>query len=126
MDALLAVISIVSFVLAIVTMYKTKREREQAANAAVVVGQRIDSAAMSLEGVFTAVDSIVQIPKARTASVEELQDAARVARAQVLVSAKILKEADDLIALWRTGDVLRAMRGHGGWKSDPPLAPDAP
>lgn len=123
MDTFLAVISIVSFLLAIVSMYKTKREREQAATAATVIAQRIDSAAMSLKGVFTAVNSIVQMPKTRSVGVKDLQDAARVARSQVLVSAEILKEADDLTALWRSGDAHEAVHGSGGWKSDPPPAP---
>jgi hypothetical protein len=105
------VISIVSFLLAIGSLYQTKREKERAAAAASIVAQRIDSAAVSFEGVFAAVNSIVQVPKTREASVAELQDLARVARAQVLVSAKILKEADELVALWRTGDVLRAVTG---------------
>lgn len=119
----LAVISVVSFLLAIVSMYTTKRERERAANAADIIGQRIDSAAMSLKAVFTTVNSIVQMPKTRTVDVEELQDTARLARHQVLVSAEILKEADDLTELWRSGDALEAIHGDGGWKSDPPPAP---
>jgi hypothetical protein len=110
-DALLAGISIVSFLLGIASRYQARREKERAAAAASIVSQRIDSAAVAFEGVFAAVNAIVQVPKTREVSVAELQDSARVARAQVLVSAKILKEADELMALWRTGDVLSAVTG---------------
>jgi hypothetical protein len=118
-DALLAALTIVSFLVAIWSLYRTRREKELAATAATVVAQRIDSAAVSLQGVVAAVNAVVQIPKTRDATVAELQDVARVARAQVLVSATILKEAEALLALWQSGALLAVALGRVDVRSNP-------
>jgi hypothetical protein len=120
LEALLAVITVVSFLLAVLSWYQAQRLKDRQATVAAVLSQKVDSTALSLESSFGAVNAIVQIPKGRETSVEEMQDLARLGRSQILQTARILKQSEDLLALWSRGDLQAAlMQGAGELKSDP-------
>ena len=108
-ESVLALISVASLLLAVWSRYQAARDKDRQTAAVAVISERVDSAAISLEGAFAAVNSVVQIPKTRATSVDELQDAARVARSQLLACAKILRASGELLALWKGGMLLNAI-----------------
>lgn len=114
MEATLGVIAVASFLIAVWQFYVSERGKDRERANLTVLRERVESAANSLEATFATVNAMVQIPKKRAVTVEELQDLARVARTQVISSAKGMRHSEDLVKSWQAGKLLRDITENAG------------
>lgn len=103
MDVFLAVIGVLSFLLAVVGWFQMARRKDRELVNLTLMNDRLDHVARSLEATYGAVDTIVKVARTPTATVDELANLARVARQHVLVTAQGLNRSEDLVTLWRSG-----------------------
>jgi hypothetical protein len=125
MELLLSAITIISFLLAVWSVYDSQRRKDKEQARLTILTDRIRSAVNSLEASFATVNAIVQVPKMRSVSTEELQELARVARTQLLVSARGLQDSESLVRSWRSRKTLANLVGKDGSgiaSSDDPTA----
>jgi hypothetical protein len=104
LEYLLASVSICSFGLAVWSFVRTevKKAKEQAN--IEIMREKLKSVHQSLASVFNTADAIIQIPKkSEKVDVRELQDLARLIRAQVLFLASKIKQSRQSLAEWKFG-----------------------
>jgi hypothetical protein len=105
-QTVLAVLSVISFGITVVTLVqKTIAKTREQANIELVK-QELTALVQALNLVGHCVDAIVQIPKHRPSTVEELQDLARIARGQLHLLRKDFARSQERIHEWRFGKLL--------------------
>ncbi len=97
------IIGIASFGFSVYTYYKAESKKiVEAANIAMHK-ERYRNIRHGLKGILYAVDAVVQIPKQGKVSTEDLQNFARVARAQVLVLTEQVELEQKRLDGWKYG-----------------------
>jgi hypothetical protein len=108
LDIILALISVISFGLAIFSFVRNELKKAHEQTNVETMKERLRALSQGLETIFQATNALVQIPKGREISVEVMQDIARLVRAQIfLLSDKTKKERlrlDD----WQFGVILKS------------------
>lgn len=103
LNIVLAVISVISFVLAVFSFVRTEIKKANEQAKIEIMREKLKNLYHALVAVLDSSNAIVQIPKARQASVEELQDLARITRGQVLVLLKGIGEYGRKLGEWKFG-----------------------
>ncbi len=102
----LAVISILSFLLAIWSTVRAELIKKQEVASRDILTERLNSLYQGSMSLFHTADAIIQIPKKQeNPNVTELQNMARVLRAQILAHAEIIKDSQANLNNWRYGKV---------------------
>lgn len=105
------ILSIISLIASGIGIYefankKIIKAREQAN--VELMKQRLNSQHEGLESLLHSIDAIVQIPKHRQATTDELQDLARVARAQAFILRRGIKQSKKHLDNWRFGNLIQS------------------
>ena len=109
MNIVLAIISVLSFGLAIYSFVRTEiRKAHERANVETLK-ERLRALSQGLELLFQAANAIVQIPKgSREVKVEELQDLARVLRGQIYLLSEKTRKTRLRLDDWQFGVMFKS------------------
>jgi hypothetical protein len=103
LTVMLVLAAVASFIFSIYTYFKTESKKGMEAANVATQKERIRNTLGSLRAILHSTDSIVQIPKQREVKVQELQDLARVTRAQVYILMNQLKHQHESLESWTFG-----------------------
>lgn len=108
LNVVFGVVGIVSLVFSIYTYYKTESKKVIEAAKVAMQKERMRNTQHSLIGILHTIDAVVQIPKKGNVTIAQLQDLARVARAQVFILANELKAERKRLDTWQFGKLVES------------------
>ena len=110
-EILLAIISIISFGLAIFSFLRNEIHKANEKAKVEVMRERLNVLYRGLSSLYHSADSIVQIPKTReNVTVGELQNIARLLRSQIYSQAELIKKSRGQLDRWRFGKMVPSER----------------
>ena len=92
LEITLAIITIISFMIGLISFIKAEKLKIEEKSSVGILKEKLASINQGLVSLFYTADSIVQIPKNRTMSKEEIQDVGRIMRAQIYTLSNSIKE----------------------------------
>ncbi len=107
LNIVFGVVGLISFIFSIYTYFKTdsKRSIEAAKNA--MYQERVRNVQYSLSNILRNVDALVQLPKKDDGmTINQLQNIARLARAQLFVLSQQLETEQENLGKWRFGEFI--------------------
>ncbi len=106
LDFVLAIISIISFLLAIFSIARTEIKKAAEKANIEVMKERIESLYQGLVSVYHTTDAIVQIPKSQETDIQELQNLGRISRSQVYILLKKIEKERNRLKVWKFGKMI--------------------
>ena len=111
LEIILAVISVISFLLAVFSFLRTEIHEINEKAKFNVMRERLNAIYRGLSSLYHSADAMVQIPKARKdVSVDELQDIARLLRSQIYSQAELIKKSRAQMEKWKFGKMIPSER----------------
>lgn len=107
-NVILAVITIISFIITITTFVKTEIKKANERANIQILKERNAALQKSLARLFTTADAIVQLGKADNTDVSNLQQIARVLRHEIYSILEDSKWNSDELAKWRFGTIMES------------------
>lgn len=100
------VIGLISFAFAIYTYFKTESKRSIEAAKIAMQQERARNSKYAIINLLHSVDAIVQMPKQGDISIAQMQNLARIARAQAYTLARQLETDENAMKKWKFGEVV--------------------
>jgi uncharacterized protein HemX len=107
-EIVLAIISIISFGLAVYSFVKNEIKKANERANVETLKERLKTLSQNLELLFQAANAIIQVPKNREVKVEELQDLARVLRSQIYLLSEKTRKMRLRLDDWQFGVMLKS------------------
>lgn len=98
-------VAALSFSFAIYTHFNIKSKKAIEAAKIAMQKERMRNVKFAVVNLIRSTDAIVQIPKHEKVTIEELQNLARIARAQAITLAKQLETEEEILSKWRFGEL---------------------
>lgn len=103
-----AIAGVFSFIFAVYEYIKSKTNQVTEKAKILIYKQRLSDLHSQLVATMHSIDAIVQIGKQDNASVEMLQNVARVARGNMYVSIKKIEKEKELLKSWQYGKMVES------------------
>ena len=108
LEVVLAIISIISFIIGLVSFIRAEFIKIKEKSSVGILKEKLISINQGLLSLFYTADSLVQIPKRREVSLEEIQDIARILRTQIYTLSDNIKEAHDKLEKVKYGELYKS------------------
>jgi len=107
LNIILSIISVISFIIGVWSFINSLLIKSREKSNVEVLKSKLEDLHQGIHSVLLATNAIVQIPKSRTVTIEEIQDHARVIRGQLIILSDGVKKQRRTLDDWKFGDILR-------------------
>lgn len=107
-DTILAVVSILSFLLAVFAFVRNEIKKAAEKANVEVMREKIESLYQGLVSVYYSTDAIIQVPKTQRIDVATLQNLGRISRAQVFILLKKIEKERLRLKEWKFGTMIQS------------------